>query len=167
MRKSLAAFALIQHPHSPQPRWLGQWNRKWGAYNLVGGHKKESESFNACCCREIQEELNLYQQNDFIVELLPMSRLAYTAWSASKKCETAYEVELFQTRLLHHEALQRIDLQPANRWLTVEEIHRKLADNGEPVSYTIEFLMEKARLLEPIDLWRCDEEEKSPRPEWH
>ena len=61
MRQSLAALAIVEQPGDP-PRWLVQWNERWQAYSLVGGHKRDDESFRDCLRREVAEELGLQDE---------------------------------------------------------------------------------------------------------
>ena len=50
MRVSEAALALITRV-TPQgeAEYLTQWNEKWQAYSLIGGHREPDESFRDCC----------------------------------------------------------------------------------------------------------------------
>ena len=54
MRFSEAALALITRVNAQgETEYLTQWNEKWQAYSLIGGHHEEGESFRECCIREI------------------------------------------------------------------------------------------------------------------
>ena len=145
MRQSIASLAVIRQSGGAQTLWLAQWNDKWQAYNFVGGHKHEDESFRECVVREVAEDLGLVAERDFGTGER-LAHLEYVAWSESAQCETAYVIELFELTLLNDAARERLSRDPQNRWLAESEIHSRMGSNGRPVSATMPLLMTKARL---------------------
>ena len=136
MRTSEAALALITRINPQmETAYLTQWNEKWQAYSLIGGHREEGESFRDCCIREIAEELALVSENDFHVANEPLNGFCqYTAFSQSAKVMTKYRVQLFNTKLLHQEVYRKISSDPVNCWLTSAEITRMSTPTGDIVS---------------------------------
>ena len=121
MRSSVAAFALIRRTAAAgRVEYLAQWNDGWNAFHFVGGHKRDSESFRACCVRETAEELDLVEGRDFRVAAERFNRLRYVHFSEQAKAETDYTIELFDAELLG-EATAAVEANPANRWLTESE----------------------------------------------
>lgn len=146
MRQSVAALALIARmDDAGEPRWLAQWNSGWNAYALVGGQKRDDETFRECAIREVQEELNLQCGKEFTIADHPTAHLEYTAWSERAQEQTAYTMELFDVRLAGEEVVrQKIDADPANRWLTHDEIQTQQTSDEKPVSPTMKLILEKA-----------------------
>lgn len=136
MRTSIASIALIQRHAAGQPLWLAQWNEGWQAYNFVGGHKHDDESFRECLVREIAEELDLRDAVDVQVSAARRQRLEYTARSQRNGEETRYTIELFDVALVGDRPLDAINANPANRWLTEAEIESGRCHDGRPVSPT-------------------------------
>jgi hypothetical protein len=147
MRQSIAAVALIRRQEQGQTLWLAQWNLHWQKYNFVSGHKRLGESYHQCIEREIGEELQLHKGLDFSVADASLAHLEYIAWSESAQAETQYTMELFEVELTH-EACQRVDANPSNRWLTTEEIHLGQCRDGAPVSDTMRVLLSKIDKLD-------------------
>jgi len=136
MRTSTAAFAVLRRRREGRTEWLAQWNPRWHAYNLVGGHQRPDETFRQCLVREVGEELGLQADTDCRVAPEPLAHLEYTAWSASAGAETAYTMELFAVELLTPRAEERVADAAANRWLSEGEIRAGRGADGRPVSPT-------------------------------
>ncbi len=136
MRKSIAAIALIHRDANSQTLWLAQWNDGWKAYNFVGGHKHDDESFRECIIREISEELGLPEGQDVLVASAPLKRLEYTDVSRRNGQQTEYVIELFDVALTGSNAHSAIDTNPDNRWLSEPEIMAEACSDGRPISPT-------------------------------
>lgn len=145
-RQSVAACALIRRHQDGKTAWLTQWNRKWGCYHLVGGHKRPDESFRECLVREIGEELGL-QENDGSVSVAaePAAHVEYKAWSASARQLTLYITELFHVQLTGDAAHQKVDNNSLNRWITDAEIRQRRCVDGQSISEAL------VRLLSRLD----------------
>ncbi len=141
MRQSVAAIALIRD----QDLWLAQWNDGWQAYNFVGGHKHDDESFRECVIREIDEELQLTEPNVQVADQ-PLARVDYIAWSQRANEDTRYIMEVFAVQLGGPHARQIVDNEPNNRWLSESEIKTQRCVDGRPVSETMNLLLSKSGL---------------------
>ncbi len=146
MRRSIAALALIRREENGRPRWLAQWNPNWKAYSFVGGHKRAEESFRECMVREIGEELGLEEGTDFVMAGAPAAHLEYNAWSHGAREETTYTMELFDVQL-EPSARAAIEANPANRWLSEDEVRTGRSADGRPVSETVSLILTKAQIL--------------------
>ncbi len=145
MRQSIAAFALFHRESEGRALWLAQWNERWEAFHLVGGHKRPTESFRECAIREVSEELRLAEDKEFVVADQPVAHLEYSAWSRSANEQTGYIMELFEARLVGREADRIVNSLPSNRWLSESEILAKKSNDGLAVSETMERLLAEAR----------------------
>jgi 8-oxo-dGTP pyrophosphatase MutT (NUDIX family) len=139
MRSSEASLAIITRTtFDGETEYLTQWNEKWDAYSLVGGHREDGESFRDCCIREIEEELSLKSEVDFRVDLLPIApSLEYSAFSKSAGVETHYRFELFVTELMTDEARKKVTTNPDNRWVGVYELRGGIASNLRPIAVQV------------------------------
>lgn len=145
MRTSVAAFALFRRAAAGAVEYLTQWNDRWHAFHLVGGHKHDGESFRACCVREVTEELHLEEGRGFRVAAEPLTHLEYVAFSQGAAEETAYTVELFDAELLG-EAARTVTADPANRWVSEADVRARRCRDGRPVSETMFRLLTLAGL---------------------
>jgi 8-oxo-dGTP pyrophosphatase MutT (NUDIX family) len=145
MRQSIGAAALIRRQDEGQTLYLAQWNPRWQKYNFISGHKRPDETFRQCLEREVNEELHLHKDVDFVVAGEPLSHVEYTAWSEGAKAQTQYTTELFSLQLNGNAARRRVDENPANRWLTEDEIQSAKCADGAPVSETMRFLLSKLK----------------------
>jgi isopentenyldiphosphate isomerase len=137
MRISQGSFALIARQSSGRTELLTQWNERWRAFSLIGGHKTDGESFRTCLSREVSEELGLTEGKEFKASNEPILHAEYTAWSASAKSVTAYTHEVFQVELVGAKTAAIVNTTPQNRWLTEDEILAGMTHDGWPVSPTV------------------------------
>jgi 8-oxo-dGTP pyrophosphatase MutT (NUDIX family) len=143
VRRSIAAAALVCEQREGRSLWLGQWSRTWHRFHFVGGHKNDRESFRECLAREISEELDLKEHQDYDMAAEPTAHLEFTAWSEGAMEETAYTTELFEVRLHDGAARDKVDADPVNRWLTEAEILAGQCTDGKPISATMKLLLSK------------------------
>lgn len=140
-RYSRASFAVIRRDDGCRPRWLAQWNPRWARYNFVGGHLEGDESFRECVIRETAEELDLQIAADFTVGSSPLAHREFSSWSAGADQVTDYSLELFGVSIAPA-AMPRVDAQPNNRWLSAEEIAAGQTTDGQPISETVQRLLQ-------------------------
>ncbi len=177
MRTSTASLAVIRQPGPDgMPRYLAQWNERWQAFNLVGGHKHENESFRACLVRELSEELGILPEPGDPdgaglpengprgrVAREPIGRLEYEAFSQSAHERTSYRLELFVVDLTG-DALAHVAQNKSNRWLSEPEIEAGRCDDGKAVSDTMRqhwyWLRRHESSLPPV--WAMHIQERQP-----
>jgi 8-oxo-dGTP pyrophosphatase MutT (NUDIX family) len=136
MRISEAAFALITRVNAQgEAEYLTQWNEKWHAYSMIGGHREEGESFRECCIREVQEELGLVPGSDIHIADTPLRPAdEFTEFSQSTQVQTRYSFELFAVEKLSAASMVTVDANRQNRWLTEKEIRELNTKEGQPVA---------------------------------
>ncbi len=158
MRQSQGALALIRRPGPGGTEYLLQWNAKWRALHLVGGHRRPDESFRDCLCRELAEELRLSPGAGARVADRPLAHLEYTDFSESAREETAYTMELFEVALTPA-AERRVSADSQNAWVSGAEVRAGRAGDGRAISRTT------ARLLpETHGPRRADTDHGDPQP---
>lgn len=154
-RKSEGAFAVITRQRGGVWEWLTRWNRKWGCYFLIGGHKHEDETFAACVARELEEELGVREGVDYTLNEEPLSCQRYVAWSISAGAETEYTMVLFALTpqgvglpaAVQGPALVARGVLASEEslcWVTEEDIRRARTGDGEPISERMASLFESA-----------------------
>jgi 8-oxo-dGTP pyrophosphatase MutT (NUDIX family) len=135
MRRSEGALALVLCTEGGRTCLLAQWNARWQALSLVGGHRRPGESFRDCLLREVAEELRL-SPADFTAGDAPLARLEYVAWSEGAAAQTEYVLEVFAVELPGG-AAARVSADPANAWLTAGEVRAGRSEDGRRVSPTL------------------------------
>lgn len=133
MRHVSAAFAWIERETPAGPQWLAQWNRKWQAFNLIGGHVEPGETFRECLVREMIEELGI-AANQFSVAPDRLARIEFEAFSMPAQEVTAYQMVVFRATILSEVAYQRIVGHPDNRWLSRDELTAARTNDGREIS---------------------------------
>jgi hypothetical protein len=147
MRTSVAAFALFRRASlAGFVEYLAQWNEGWHAFHLVGGHKRENESFRDCCVREVFEELGLVEGRDVRVAPERRCHLRYVHWSERAQADTDYTVELFDAELLSPAAAS-VECDANNRWLTESAVRAGRCRDGRAVSATMLRILTLAGLI--------------------
>ena len=144
MRRSESAFAIIRRHEQGRTLWLAQWNARWGAYHVVGGHREPGESFRECLVREVGEELHLREGLDYQFASVPPVPLEFTAFSEGARAQTRYIMELFLVEL-SPEACSNVGDDAGNRWLSETEIEAGQTHDGRRVSPTMKRLCNAVR----------------------
>jgi len=143
LRRSEGGIAVISRAgRGGRPEWLAQWNEGWGAFFLIGGHREGGESFRACVTREVGEELGLAPDTYAVGN--PVARLQYVAPSRSAGELTEYDQHLYAVSLSDaaREAVGEDERRLALRWVSAGEVRRQEAEDGRPVSETVELLLD-------------------------
>ncbi len=116
------------------PRFLGQWDERAGAFQIIGGRQKVNgdwvEPIFDTAVREVEEELAgqvSYQAGDFQIETLAAFQ-GQTRISPSFGALTAYQFTFF--RAAH---LKPIRLNPGDRWLSRSDFVAETTPDGQPV----------------------------------
>lgn len=133
-RQSQAAVAIIARQEQGETSWLVQWNEHWGRYYLVGGHREEKEAGTQCLERELREELKI-EPADYKAEPIRSEPLKYTDWSVSAWQDSDYTVWPFSVTL-SDAAVDKVNTDPANRWITKKEILGERCEDDKLVSPT-------------------------------
>jgi hypothetical protein len=139
VRISQASLALIERTGpGGATEYLTQWNDRWQAYSLIGGHIESGESYRDCCIREVAEELGLAPEVDFRVAPQPLgARCQYTALSQSAGVPTEYQIEIFATELLLPAAVATVSANPHNRWSSLADIQRGSTADGRTIAQQV------------------------------
>jgi ADP-ribose pyrophosphatase YjhB (NUDIX family) len=152
MRISAAALALIERVGcGDATEYLTQWNDRWRAFSLIGGHVEPGESFRDCCVREVAEELELAPGVEF--EVAPQRlgpRCDYTAYSQSALEATLYEIDLFPTKLLTAAAMAKIDAKTGNRWFSREQIKSGVTRDGHSIAEQVAMVLQLSGVFSDV-----------------
>lgn len=132
-RDSVSSVAIISRVEKKTKQWLTQWNGHWERYFLVAGHKHDDESPEECMVRELNEELGLISGQDYQLRFRKL--LEYKGWSTSAWLVTCYSLSAFDVEL-NPSAFDKIKPDPANRWLTAQEIRSERCADDKLVSPT-------------------------------
>lgn len=116
-RTSEASVAVIRR----EQQWLTQWNKNWQRYYLVGGRLQDRESPADCLERELREKLGLEPKVDYSYRPTIPPQLTFTDWSTAAWEDTDYTTWAFVVTLTRA-GEKKVDANPANRWVTLDEI---------------------------------------------
>jgi len=130
-RKSEAALAWITRVNSSRGiEYLTQWNDAWQAFSLIGGHVEDGETFQQCCIREIEEELEC-SPDEIVVDDVPICTLRFRERSKAAGAETDYEWQIFMARITE----DRLGRLPATcGWLDAQQARRKVTIDGQAIA---------------------------------
>jgi len=149
-----SALALIKVGNGEECKYLMQWNKNWGRFNLVGGRINnlygDRDSFARTLQRKLNEELGIRSPKDYhiISECSPVVRQQF---SRRQHIFKDYEFRVFEIELLprhprneqefaHFE--QRFLSGAENVLLTPAEINHLRTVNGRPVSETTRIVLQ-------------------------
>ncbi|MBN2054683.1 NUDIX hydrolase [bacterium] len=139
MDRRLAAFGIITSEIDGERRFLLRWNQRWEWFNLVGGkyEQTDGDDLRATAVREIQDELDLVHNRDFVVDDRPVVKYTTQDVSRSDGQYKHYCFHIFKVTLVADpaELLGHLANNPANRWLTAADILARRTGDGFPISY--------------------------------
>lgn len=132
MRTSAGALALITRVNSfGQTEFLTQWNEKWQAYSLIGGHVEDGETFHQACVREITEELNC-TAHEITAAPYPYATLRFHEFSRSARQVTDYHWQVFVVRL--QAGVLQEPLQNDCAWVAADRIRARFTTDGKSIA---------------------------------
>lgn len=133
---SKAVIALFSRGTNEHPEYLAQWNEHWKCFFLIGGHCLEDVDSRDRAIAKASEELKVLPEQLQVAESLS-GHLAYEALSRRTNELTSYDVQVFDAELTG----APLAANPANRWLTQDEIQKGGANDGRPISSTVAALV--------------------------
>lgn len=122
MHKTVRSIALIRHPDADPPRWLVRRDPRSGELGLIVADRLEGDSYRDCLVREVAWALGLARERDFIVSSVPRVHLELTRADQPDLEEDWLFAEFFVVELFGAQAPALVEADPANLWLTVEEL---------------------------------------------
>ncbi|MEX0701969.1 MAG: hypothetical protein WD069_07725 [Planctomycetales bacterium] len=122
MEKTVRSIALVRHPDADPPRWLVRRDAESGALGLLVSDRLEGDSYRECLVREVAWTLGLARDRDFIVSSVPRVHLELRKAEQPELEEDWLFAEFFAVELFGGRALEVVDADPANVWLTAEEL---------------------------------------------
>jgi hypothetical protein len=138
-RPSVSSVAMISRLEDGNKKWLCQWNPHWERYFLVAGHKHDDEKPEECMIRELKEELVLIHGQDYQCQFRKL--LEYEGWSTSAWQMTQYSLSAFDVRL-GPGTVGKVKPDPANRWITAQEIRSERCTDDKLISPTARKILE-------------------------
>ena len=149
-----SALALITVGKDEDKKYLMQWNKNWGRFNLVGGRIKnqhgDRDSFARALQRKLNEELGIKSPKDYHIvrERQPVVRQQF---SRRQHIFKDYEFRVFEIELLprhprneeefnHFE--KRFSPGAENVLITPAEINHLRTIHGRPVSETTRIVLQ-------------------------
>jgi isopentenyldiphosphate isomerase len=142
MRESFDAVGVITRQMDGRSLFLAQWNPESERYNFVAGHKHSDESYRDCAVRRVRDGLGLAENEDFVTSTKPLTHTEFTATSERKGEVTHYTVEIYRIQLVGSAASMKIDSDPLNRWLSVDEIESGKSGDGKVVSTAMHTILD-------------------------
>ena len=155
-----SAMALIRIGDGEERRYLMQWNKNWGRFNLVGGRinntNGDRDSFARALQRKLLDELGIRSPKDYHIvrECEPVIRQQF---SRRQHIFKDYEFRMFEIELLprHPRNEEQFDLYAKrfttdadNVLLTPIEINHLRTVNGRPVSETTRIVLQAVDEIE-------------------
>ncbi len=149
-----SALALVTIGQGEDRKYLMQWNKNWGRFNLVGGRISnqhgDRDSFARTLQRKLKEELGIHSPKDYHIvrERQPVVRQQF---SRRQHIFKDYEFRVFEIELLPRHPrseeeftlfTQRFLAERENVLLTPAEINHLRTLNGRPVSETTRIVLQ-------------------------
>lgn len=143
MNKTQAAFAVFSVDKMCETHYLAQWNQHWQRFNLIGGKLEPDESPLECVIREVEEELHLKFEADFIVSPEPVQTLDLTEVSERSGELTEYHMTFFAAEFTRPELCDSIVERSENRWLSLPEMMNEQTTDDLAISRLMSLALQK------------------------
>lgn len=118
------SFALITLGNEDSRRYLLQWNRKWGVFNLIGGKldntRGDDDSFVHALRRELEEEMGLNYPKDFVIKR-ELKHIYLSQYSQQYHIFKDYHFCLFAVEIFPDLRINRKKEYCYARWLSTGE----------------------------------------------
>ena len=141
MNQVKAAFAVVTQESSESHLFFAQWNQHWQRFNFVGGKLEADESPLQCVIREVEEELSLSFEADFVILTPRIRKLNFTEVSKRTGELTDYEMTFFAGEFVNPGLHERLVDRRENRWLSLAEILAEQTVDGQRISRLMSMLL--------------------------
>lgn len=151
MKKFVGSLALVRQVQDGRTTWLARWHEQSGRYGFIEADRLEGESYRECIDREVAWSLGLKRGKDYIVSSTPRLHLELQSQPPGESEMMWFIVEFYVVDLYGSTALETIDADAGNRWLTAEELHQGKTSDGIPLSERLTMLLAKSDVILPWD----------------
>ena len=145
------SIALVRHVHNDRYRWLARGEAGDAPLTFITAQRLERESFRESIRREVAWVLQLDAQRDFLVSNVAQLNLEFIDRLPESEEDSHIAVAFFLVDLYRKHALQAVNDDPDNIWLTSREVCDGRTDSGARLDPQLTFLLDRAGVINPWD----------------
>lgn len=152
MEKWFQSIALIPRDHEGKNRWLARSQRHQPkVLNFISAPRLGTESFRETIRRETAWTLNLDPKKDLLVSSMAQLNLEFVATFPNEIHPSHIGVSFFMVQIYGKAALQQVEADSANRWLSSREVCEGPLPKGEKLDPRLSFLLKRAKVINAWD----------------
>lgn len=152
MEKWFQSIALIRRDHEGKNRWLARaLAHQPNVLDFISAPRLGSESFRETIRREAAWTLNLDPKRELLVSSMAQLNLEFVANFPHDTQETHIGVSFFMVQIYGKTAMQQVEADVANHWLSSQEVCDGFAVSGEQLDPRLLFLLKRAKVINAWD----------------
>lgn len=152
MEKWFQSIALIRRIEDGKNLWLARAsNRRPGMVDFIAAPRLGTESFRETIRREVGWVLDLDPKRDLLVSSMAQLNLEFVASWPNSTSDSHIAASFFLVEIYGRRAMQKIEEDPANRWLTSGEVCSGSLETGETLDPRLLFLLDRAKVINAWD----------------
>ncbi|MDG2014246.1 MAG: hypothetical protein P8J33_12120 [Pirellulaceae bacterium] len=152
MEKWFQSIALIRRVQDGKNLWLArESDRRPDMVDFIAAPRLESESFRETIRREVGWVLDLDPKRDLLVSNMAQLNLEFVASLPNSTADSHIAASFFLVEIYGRRAMQKIESDPANRWMTSGEVCSGDLETGETVDPRLLFLLDRAKVINAWD----------------
>ena len=148
----IRSFALVRKFSGKKQQWLARHVSRAGhQLEFIGAPRLERESFRETIQREVAWILELDAKRDFLVSNMAQLNLEFVDRFPGDDRDSHVAVSFFVVNIYRRQALELIESNQANRWLTSEEVCKGQTASGEVLDARLKFVLDRAKVINSWD----------------
>ncbi|MGI9519462.1 MAG: hypothetical protein ACR2NP_20590 [Pirellulaceae bacterium] len=151
LQKWFRSVALIRRIQDDRHLWLARADVPDTPLTFITAQRLERESFRESIRREVAWELQLDSRRDFLVSNVAQLNLEFVARLPDDIVDSHIAVAFFLVDLYGKPALQAVQDDPQNIWLSSREVCDGKTDSGVTLDPRLTFLLDRAGVINPWD----------------
>lgn len=147
MEKIHLAVALLRNQTKDGVRWLARWNDCRKNLEFILGDRLEGERFRETIVREVAWELGLDREQDMLVSNMAQLNMQFVDQLPNRYSPADVTVAFYNVLPYGQAALDHINADAFNVWVTSEEICAGVTNSGRPFDPMVTYLVERSEVI--------------------
>lgn len=142
------SIGLIRRMGEDGWRWLARWNQQQGCFDFIATDCLEGESAREAISREVAWVLDLNRGRDILVCNMAQSNLEFIDCLPGQNHKTKMKVAFYNVELYRSGAVERVNTDAENAWLTSQEICDGQTKDNLALNPMLHFLIKKSGVIQ-------------------
>ncbi len=142
------SIGLVRHTTDEGTRWLARWNHRLDFFDFIIADRLEGESARVTTLREVSWQLNVNREKDIVVANMAQANMDFTDMLPGQTFPTKVVAAFYNVEIWRENALEVINADPANAWLSSQEICAGETTHGSLLNPLLHYLVNRSQVIQ-------------------